>query len=146
MDYQKGEFMKDDLYFVDTVCWIALLNQQDHFHESADQRYKKLMKSGACFVTTSSVLEETANALCDPAFNPSVLAFHRNLESSSRIEHVFVDPSLWAKAWTLFEKRLDKAWSLTDCISIIVMQERGINDVLTSDRHFIQAGFNALLM
>lgn len=104
------------------------------------------MKSGSCFVTTSSVLEETANALCDPSFKPSVLAFHHNLERSSRIEHVFVDPSLWSNTWALFEKRLDKAWSLTDCISIIVMQERGIKDVLTSDRHFVQAGFNALLL
>jgi predicted nucleic acid-binding protein len=69
--------MKDDLCFVDTVCWIALLNQQDHFHESADQHYKKLMKSGTGFVTTSSVLEETANALLrsrvqtiSPCFSP----------------------------------------------------------------------------
>ena len=124
MDYQNGEFMKDNLCFVDTVCWIALLNQQDHFHEAADQRYKKLMKSGTCFVTTSSVLEETANALCDPAFKPSVLAFHHNLEISSWVEIIFIDPLLWSKGWALYEERKDKSWSLTDCISISIMQER----------------------
>ncbi len=51
--------MKDSLCFVDTVCWIALLNRLDNLHESADQQYKKLMMSGTCFVTTSSVLTET---------------------------------------------------------------------------------------
>jgi len=137
--------MKDSLCFVDTVCWIALLNRLDNLHESADQQYKKLMMSGTCFVTTSSVLTETANALSDPAFKPSVINFHRKLENSSRVEIVFVDPLLWQKGWTLYEKRLDKAWSLTDCISISLMQERGIKNVLTSDRHFVQADFHALL-
>jgi hypothetical protein len=55
--------------------------RQDHLHETSDQQYKKLMKSGTCFVTTSSVIDETANALSDPAFRPSVITFHRNHEN-----------------------------------------------------------------
>jgi hypothetical protein len=50
------------------------------------------------------------------------------------------------KGWALYEQRLDKAWSLTDCISLEVMREWNIHDALTSDRHFAQAGFRALLM
>ncbi|MCX6699459.1 MAG: hypothetical protein NTV68_05965 [Methanomicrobiales archaeon] len=65
--------MKNTVCFVDTVCWIALLNRQDHLHETADQLYKKQMKSGSWFLTTSAVIDETANALCDPAFKPSVI-------------------------------------------------------------------------
>ncbi len=45
----------------------------------------------------------------------------------------------------LFSKRLDKRWSLTDCISFVVMEEQGITHALTGDRHFEQAGFVALL-
>ena len=45
----------------------------------------------------------------------------------------------------LFENRLDKDWSLTDCISFIVMRERGLTEALTGDHHFEQAGFRALL-
>lgn len=37
------------------------------------------------------------------------------------------------------------AWSLTDCSSFIVMEERGLADAMTADRHFEQAGFRALL-
>ena len=137
--------MKKNLCFVDTVCWIALLNRQDSLHEPADHLYKKRMKAGFRFLTTSAVLEETANALCDPLYKSSVVRFFHTLEKSSRVEIVFVDPILWSKGWTLYEERPDKAWSLTDCISLEVMREQKIHDALTSDHHFEQAGFRALL-
>jgi uncharacterized protein len=41
--------------------------------------------------------------------------------------------------------RRDKEWSLTDCISFVVMKERGLTEALTADHHFEQAGFKALL-
>ncbi|NLA32202.1 MAG: type II toxin-antitoxin system VapC family toxin [Methanomicrobiales archaeon] len=137
--------MNSNRCFVDTVCWVALLNKNDNLHETAETIYKDRMESGSRFVTTSSVLVETSNALCRPAFKPSVIAFRRRLESSPRMEIVFVDPDLWSKGWNIYETRLDKAWSLTDCISLAVMKERGISDALTSDRHFVQAGYRALL-
>lgn len=132
--------------FVDTVCWIALLNQDDQLHESADREYKLLMKSRYHLVTTTSILNETANALSAPRFRLAVVEFYRRLQMSGRIEIIFVDPPLWARGWQLYKRRADKAWSLTDCISIVVMQEQGLTDVLTSDRHFQQAGFRALLV
>jgi predicted nucleic acid-binding protein len=45
----------------------------------------------------------------------------------------------------LYRRRPDKAWSLTDCISFVVMQREGITEALTGDQHFEQAGFVALL-
>ena len=39
----------------------------------------------------------------------------------------------------------DKGWSFTDCISFVVMKEQGLVEALTTDRHFTQAGFKALL-
>ena len=83
-----------DRCFVDSACWIALLNRHDNLHETAETIYKDRMESGSGFVTTSSVLIETSNALCHPAFKPSVIAFRRRLEASSRVETVFVDPDL----------------------------------------------------
>jgi len=138
--------MKRNLCFVDTVCWIALLNRQDRLHKPADHLYKKQMKTGFRFLTTSAVLEETANALCDPLFKSSVITFFHAIQKSPRIEIVFVDPVLWSKGWRLYEQRTDKAWSLTDCISLEVMREQKIHDALTSDHHFEQAGFRALLL
>jgi hypothetical protein len=45
----------------------------------------------------------------------------------------------------LFAGRSDKNWSLTDCISFVVMQDEGLTEALTGDSHFEQAGFKALL-
>jgi predicted nucleic acid-binding protein len=45
----------------------------------------------------------------------------------------------------LYVNRPDKQWSLTDCISFVVMEREGIADALTGDKHFEQAGFNVLL-
>jgi predicted nucleic acid-binding protein len=45
----------------------------------------------------------------------------------------------------LYHLRPDKQWSLTDCISFLVMSEEGITEALTADHHFEQAGFVALL-
>ncbi|MGC9444777.1 MAG: type II toxin-antitoxin system VapC family toxin [Candidatus Methanospirareceae archaeon] len=131
--------------FVDTVCWIALLNRDDQLHEVAEHEYKGLMTSGYYFITTTSILTETANALCDPRFRVAVVEFYRRLQRSARVEIRFVDQNLWLRGWELYEQRSDKAWSLTDCISIVVMQEQGLTDVLTNDKHFQQAGFRTLL-
>jgi len=45
----------------------------------------------------------------------------------------------------LYKKFSDKKWGLVDCISFVVMRERGVNEALTSDKHFVQAGFRALM-
>jgi predicted nucleic acid-binding protein len=70
--------------------------------------------------------------------------FRRMAESS---EYVFVDvdAQLREQAMQLHRQRLDKHWSLTDCVSFVVMQERGIHQALAHDHHFEQAGFEALL-
>jgi len=94
------------------------------------------MKSEYRFVTTTSILNETANALSDPRFRLRVVEFYRRLQISSRVEVVFIDQRLWSDGWQLYEKRHDKAWSLTDCISIVVMEEHGLREVLTNDKHF----------
>jgi predicted nucleic acid-binding protein len=55
------------------------------------------------------------------------------------------EQSLFERGIQLYLQRADKKWSLTDCISFVVMQDRGLLDALTGDHHFEQAGFNALL-
>jgi len=56
-----------------------------------------------------------------------------------------VDAALQQKGVERFAARPDKDWSLTDCISFVLMEERGIRESATTDRHFEQAGFVALL-
>jgi uncharacterized protein len=55
------------------------------------------------------------------------------------------DSTLMNRGLALFASRSDKDWSLTDCVSFLVMNDRGITDALTADHHFEQAGFVAVL-
>jgi len=67
------------------------------------------------------------------------------LQKDPEVTIVPASADLWQRGVALFASRPDKDWSLTDCISFVVMQERGIADGLTADHHFEQAGFVALL-
>jgi len=58
---------------------------------------------------------------------------------------VSADQALFDRGVSLYNQRLDKMWSLTDCISFIIMQDHGLRDALTGDHHFEQAGFNVLM-
>jgi predicted nucleic acid-binding protein len=49
-----------------------------------------------------------------------------------------------SRALYLYSLRVDKAYSLVDCMSMVVMQDRGITHVLTNDHHFRQEGFTVL--
>jgi predicted nucleic acid-binding protein len=53
---------------------------------------------------------------------------------------------LFAAGMKLFRSRIDKEWGLTDCTSFVIMQERKLHESLTSDDHFRQAEFSALLL
>jgi predicted nucleic acid-binding protein len=67
------------------------------------------------------------------------------LNNDKMIEVIPVGEVLYEKGLQLYRDRIDKDWSLTDCISFLVMQDRRLTDALTTDRHFEQAGFRALL-
>lgn len=57
---------------------------------------------------------------------------------------VFVERDLFDAGWAYFCRHADKRYSLTDCISFVVMQERELREALTFDQHFTRAGFEAI--
>lgn len=122
-----------------------MLNADDELHEKATRNYQEMMKAGRRFMSSTAVLNEVANALSRPKFRTSVVELYKRLQKSQRVEILFVDENTWASGWDLYENRPDKEWSLTDCISIVMMQEQSLKDPLTTDKHFQQAGLNALL-
>ena len=67
------------------------------------------------------------------------------LEKDLKIEIVPISEPLYTQALHLYRQRPDKEWGITDCISFIVMQNRDLTEALTTDEHFQQAGFRALL-
>jgi predicted nucleic acid-binding protein len=67
------------------------------------------------------------------------------LQVEPDVEIVADEEELFERGLRLYEQRLDKQWSLTDCISFVVMQRKRIKEALTGDHHFEQAGVVALL-
>jgi predicted nucleic acid-binding protein len=130
---------------VDTAAWIALVNTRDELHSRAEQTMAELRRSNVALVTTEFVLLEVANALCTSAWRGKAVRLIDGLRSLANLRIIPADTSLLADGWHLYRSRSDKEWSLTDCVSIVVSQQEGLEQVFTSDHHFEQAGFVKLL-
>lgn len=96
-------------------------------------------------ITTGAVLLEIGNALSSIRHRQAGKRIIHSLRTDSMVEVIGVDDELLSRAFDLFSSRDDKECSLTDCISFEVMARRGVQDALTPDKHFLQAGFKALM-
>jgi len=128
--------------FADTVYYLALLNPRDQYATAATRFTAGF--SGA-FVTTAWVLTELANSLARPGDRSLFCELYHDLAADRRVTIVPPARDLFEQGIELYAQRPDKEWSLTDCISFIVMGEYRLSDALTADRHFEQAGFRILL-
>lgn len=97
-------------------------------------------------VTTSAVTFELASALSRNPFRPLAVGFIDQLHNDPAVALIVPDERLIEAGYELFVRHAEKSWTLVDCISFVVMRERGITEALTADRHFVQAGFRALLL
>lgn len=128
--------------FADAYYYLALLNPQDEAHA----RVRELARSlGTRTVTTAWVLTEVADAMREPAHRRAFLLLLDLLVQNPLVTIVPPAENLFDAGIALYRRRADKAWSLTDCISFVVMERHGLTEALTADRHFEQAGFEALL-
>src|SRR5207249_3458091 len=97
-------------------------------------------------LTTDWVLIELADGLArSPRGRTEFLATLADLQADADATIAPCDHALLAEGVHLYGQRPDKKWSLTDCISFVVMTRAGITEALTGDHHFEQAGFVALL-
>ena len=131
--------------FLDTAYAVALAISADQYHERALALAASFKQERLRVVTTRAVLVEIGNALAQPSYRALSVTYLQSLERDPAVEVVPLTEELYQQAFTLYQMRTDKAWGLVDCISFVVMRERGITDALTADRHFEQAGFSAML-
>jgi predicted nucleic acid-binding protein len=129
--------------FADSFYFIALLNERDEGHERA-QSISRECRSG--IVTTRWVLAEVADALCNVEWRQRVGDFVAFVEAQPQFQVLGSSDTLFIRGLDLYRRRKDKDWSLTDCISFVVMADEELTEALTADRHFEQAGFTALLV
>jgi predicted nucleic acid-binding protein len=128
--------------FADAFYFVGLLNRADQHHPKVVAAARELRDS---IVTTECILAEFADALAKSASRRLVPQFIRDLEQDPKVRIIRASTELFRRGLQLYDERPDKEWSLTDCISFVVMKDAGVEDVLTGDKHFEQAGFKALL-
>lgn len=134
--------------FWDTAAFIALGNARDALHQAAVKVSEELAQAQAHVLTTDAVFIEVANTFSKVTWRPIAWQLIEAMHASVPLQAatlVHVDTALWQRGWQLFRGRPDKNWSLTDCISFVVMEDYGIQRAFTYDHHFEQAGFVRLL-
>ncbi len=131
--------------FLDTSFTIALSSVTDRNHLQAVKLANKIEADGTRLVTTQAILLEIGNSLSKQKFRAAAIQLLESIETDPNVEVVLLTNDLYKLAFNLFKQREDKEWGLVDCLSFVVMQDREISDALTTDTHFQQAGFRALL-
>jgi len=132
--------------FLDISYAIALASQRDQHHARAEALAERLERERFWLVTTRAVFLEIGSALSRQRFRSAAVALLDSLEHDPNVEIVPLSESLYARAFQLYRDRLDKEWGLTDCLSFVVMQDHNLTGTLTTDEHYRQAGFRALLL
>jgi len=128
--------------FADTAYFVALVRERDQLHRQATKFRKH---PPGRLLTTEWVLTEVANGLADPPTREEFIDLLAELRDRADVAIVQASHEHFQQGCELYASRKDKDWSLTDCISFVIMREYGIDTVLTSDEDFEQAGFTRLM-
>jgi len=137
--------MVADEWFLDSSYAIALAASSDQLHDRAIELADEIERQARGIVTTRGVLLEVGNALAKVRYRTAAVQLLDSLEMDPAVEILSLSDDLYMQALNLFRTRLDKQWGITDCVSFLVMESRGLSEALTFDEHFEQAGFRALL-
>jgi predicted nucleic acid-binding protein len=129
--------------FADALYWLAIFVPGDEWADAA----RAMDCSDTLLVTTEDVLSEFLTAVSSHGDRTRRLACHlvREILSDPAIEVIAQSHESFLAGLALYERRPDKQYSLVDCISMNVMRQQGIHEILTHDRHFAQEGFVRLL-
>jgi predicted nucleic acid-binding protein len=127
--------------FADTFYWVALLYPRDASHGRVTSFSRTL--GATRLVTTDEILVEVLNwfSAYGPIWRAKSAALVHDLQSDPWVDVLPQTRADFDAALALYEARLDKGYSLTDCRSMLALRQHGITEVLTNDHHFTQEGF-----
>lgn len=136
--------MRLEPIFVDTWGWLALGHRQDPRHLEVKRLYQELRDQRVSIYTSDYVLDEAITLLFRREVFSEAVRFVEGLFAAGTLGHLIVErvtSDRFSAAWRLRKQFQDKPRiSFTDLTSMVIMQERGISQVLTEDEHFVQVG------
>ena len=131
--------------FADTSVLYAFVDKRDSCHDAAGRIVGELIRAGRRLVVSDYVIAEAVN-LANVRAGRSVAGRVLDLiEQTAGIRVEWIGSIRFELAKAFFRKHADHDFSFTDCTSFVVMRELRIRDALTSDHHFVEAGFRTLL-
>jgi predicted nucleic acid-binding protein len=130
--------------FVDTAGWVACADAADPAHNKAAGARDAWLQEGGVLITTDYVADETLTLLRVRLGLGTAEAWWQQVDGSPRLRWEYIGLARADKARGFFFRYRDKEFSFTDCTSFVVMRELKLREVLTTDHHFAQAGFNTL--
>ena len=125
---------------------MTLINTRDQWHKKAVEWEHHLTLVRCQLVTTEFILTEIADGLSAIRFRKEAFHIIDTLTTSPHVSILSATSDLFEAGMQLFRSRKDKEWGLTDCMSFKTMEQQGLQSALTTDTHFIQAGFRSLLL
>ena len=128
--------------FADTSYYIALMSDSDAYHDQAVNLSRSFQGQ---VITTDFVLMEVGNWLSRITDRTYFLTLLELLQADPQTTIVPATRDLFDMGCSMFARRMDKNWSLTDCISFTIMLQKRLAEALTTDHHFEQAGFTILI-
>ena len=131
--------------FADSVYWVALAHDRDQWHERAIRATRVLV--GSTIVTTEDIFDEFLAHFSErgPALRRHAVGIVEDTLADPAVLVIPQSHQSFLDGLALYKARPDKGYSLTDCISMVVMRREGIAEILTHDAHFTQEGFTILL-
>ena len=136
-----------DSVFVDTAGWACLFVETESYHSETKEWFNRARQRDVGLITTNYVLVELVALLNSPLRVPRSKLFQYidAVKTAPYVKLVHVNEAIDAEGWGLLKSRDDKAWSLVDATSFVVMKQFRIREALTTDHHFEQAGLVRLL-
>ena len=126
--------------FVDTGYLIALEDADDDNHRAAAE-HREGLREMPPLTATSYIMDEVVTFFNVRDQHAKVIELGEALLESPSVTMVHVGEDLLSRGLSLLRARPDKRYSLTDCVSFVVMREHGITTAFAFDRHFEQEGF-----
>ena len=131
--------------FIDTSGFYSLLVRGGRMHDQATALMARAAQHHDRFITTDYVLDESVTLLKARGHGQLIVPLFEVVDVSTALRIEWTTPERFREVRTFCLRHSDKRWSFTDCLSFVVMRTYGLREALTSDSHFEQAGFRALL-
>ena len=132
------------LLFVDTAGWMACADAADPKHRQSTKARDRWLEQKGVLLTTDYVIDETLTLIRKRISLKAAAAWWAQIEASSRVRFEAIDAERAENAREIFFRYGDKDFSFTDCTSFVVMKELRLDQVLSTDGHFRQMGFDLL--